>query len=56
MRLRIKRGVQHIAKDDSTPHVNEQIKALQVRLVGPDGNQMGIVPVKEALDAAEEEG
>jgi translation initiation factor IF-3 len=35
MRLRIKRGVQPIAKDDSTPRVNEQIKALQVRLVGP---------------------
>ncbi|UCH11730.1 MAG: translation initiation factor IF-3 [Fidelibacterota bacterium] len=50
------RGVQPIAKDDSTPRVNEEIKASRVRLVGPDGNQMGIVPVKEALDAAEEEG
>jgi translation initiation factor IF-3 len=34
--------------------VNEGIKAKEVRLVGPDGNQIGIKPVEEALQMAEE--
>ena len=34
--------------------VNEQIRASDVRLIAEDGNQIGIVPVKEALKAAVE--
>jgi len=34
--------------------VNEEIKAREVRLVGDDGEQLGIVPFKQALDLAEE--
>ncbi len=34
--------------------VNEGIKAKEVRLVGPDGNQIGIKPIEEALQMAEE--
>ena len=34
--------------------VNEDIRAREVRLVGSDGEQIGIVPLKEALRLAEE--
>lgn len=34
--------------------VNEDIRAREVRLIGPDGEQIGIVPLKEALRIAEE--
>ncbi len=34
--------------------VNEGIRAREVRLVGPDGNQIGIKPIEEALRMAEE--
>ncbi|MFV9511142.1 translation initiation factor IF-3 [Tepidibacillus sp. LV47] len=35
--------------------VNEDIRAREVRLIGPDGEQIGIVPLKEALRIAEEQ-
>jgi translation initiation factor IF-3 len=35
-------------------NVNESIKAKEVRLVGPDGNQIGIKPIEEALKMAED--
>jgi len=34
--------------------VNEEIRAREVRVVGPDGEQIGIIPLKEALKLAEE--
>jgi translation initiation factor IF-3 len=34
------------------PRVNEQIRAREVRLVGPEGEQVGIVPVERALQLA----
>lgn len=34
--------------------INQQIKAPEVRLIGPDGQQVGIVPLKEALAYAAE--
>lgn len=36
--------------------VNEQIKAKEVRLIGPDGKQIGIVSLNEALRYAEDYG
>lgn len=36
--------------------VNDQIKAKEVRLIGPDGKQIGIVSLKEALKYAEDYG
>ena len=36
--------------------LNEDIKALQVRLVGSDGKQVGIVPRSQALTEARNEG
>ncbi len=36
--------------------INEQIRDKEVRLIGPDGNQIGIVPVKEAMARATDAG
>lgn len=36
--------------------INLQIKAPEVRLIGPDGKQIGVVSVSDALKKAEEEG
>jgi len=36
--------------------VNEQIRAKEVRLIGPDGKQIGIVSLSEALRHAEDYG
>ncbi|MBW1998350.1 MAG: translation initiation factor IF-3 [Deltaproteobacteria bacterium] len=36
--------------------VNERIRAKEVRLISADGSQLGIVSLREALDAAEKEG
>lgn len=40
----------------STPdyRVNNQIRAKEVRLIGPDGENIGTVPIQEALQVAEE--
>ena len=34
---------------------NEQIEASEVRLIGSDGEQVGIVPLEQALEAAQHE-
>ncbi len=34
--------------------VNEQIRVPEVRLIGADGSQVGVMPIKEALALAEE--
>ncbi|MBN2830273.1 MAG: translation initiation factor IF-3 [Candidatus Cloacimonetes bacterium] len=36
--------------------INNQITAREVRLIGPDGKQIGIVSLKQALKLAEEAG
>jgi len=36
--------------------VNEQIRISPIRLIGPDGEQVGIIPTKEALERAHEAG
>lgn len=40
----------------SSTHINEEIKVPQVRLIGADGSQLGVVPVKYALKLADEAG
>ncbi len=35
--------------------VNEQVRARRVRLIDKDGNQLGIVPLSQAIDAAYEQ-
>ena len=32
--------------------INERIRAPQVRLIGPEGNQLGVMPIQRALDLA----
>ncbi|MGD0336098.1 MAG: translation initiation factor IF-3 [Candidatus Omnitrophota bacterium] len=32
--------------------INERIRVPQVRLIGPEGNQLGVVPVQKALEMA----
>lgn len=34
--------------------INGQIEASEVRLIGPNGDQIGIVPLEEALEAAQD--
>ncbi|MFH1595554.1 MAG: translation initiation factor IF-3 [Pseudomonadota bacterium] len=34
--------------------INEQIKVPEVRLIGPDGQQIGVLPIREALAFAAE--
>ena len=36
--------------------INDQIEASEVRLIGPDGQQVGIVNIKEALSSAQAAG
>ncbi|RRJ84346.1 translation initiation factor IF-3 [Aestuariirhabdus litorea] len=36
------------------PPINENIKATEVRLIGQDGEQIGVVPTQEALGIARE--
>lgn len=36
--------------------VNEQIRIREVRVIGPEGQQLGILPTKEALQAAKSYG
>ena len=36
--------------------INEQIRDKEVRLIGEDGEQLGVVSVKEAMSKAEEAG
>lgn len=36
--------------------VNQRIRIKDVRLIGPDGEQMGIVPTRDALLKAQEVG
>lgn len=45
-----------IVELDKTLHVNEKIKVPQVRLVDENGNMIGIVNTKEALEMARQKG
>ena len=36
--------------------INEQIRDKEVRVIGAEGNQLGVMSIKEARDAAEEAG
>jgi translation initiation factor IF-3 len=37
-------------------NVNRRIRAREVRLIDPDGKQLGVVPLIEALETAESHG
>ncbi|MBY4675771.1 translation initiation factor IF-3 [Marinobacterium arenosum] len=42
------------ARREQRPPINENIRARECRLIGPDGTQIGVVSIKEALEAAQE--
>ncbi|MFC6671815.1 translation initiation factor IF-3 [Marinobacterium aestuariivivens] len=43
-------------RGEKRPAINDNIKARECRLIGPDGSQIGIVSIKDALEAAQEAG
>jgi len=47
------RGVRHIALDKQQQRLNGEINSPEVRLVGVEGEQLGIVPITEAMAKAE---
>lgn len=52
--MTIKREMRQDKKNQSKAPINENITAREVRLIGADGQQVGIVPIAEAISAAEE--
>jgi translation initiation factor IF-3 len=52
--FRLSREAKAIANDKT--RVNRQIRISPVRVIGVDGEQLGIMAIEEALAAAEEEG
>ncbi|MCR5556635.1 MAG: translation initiation factor IF-3, partial [Butyrivibrio sp.] len=36
--------------------INDQIRAKEVRVIGIDGEQLGVMPIQEARNIADEEG
>lgn len=47
-------GNQHKDKDKDAVRVNEEIRVSEVRLIGADGEMIGVVSIQEALRLAEE--
>jgi len=45
---------EHIAQDKGQQRLNTEINAVEVRLVGKEGEPLGIVPIAQALKMAEE--
>ena len=37
------------------PKANERIRALDVQVIGSDGNNVGILPLKKAIELAKQE-
>ncbi|MGI6392475.1 MAG: translation initiation factor IF-3 [Candidatus Izemoplasmatales bacterium] len=48
-------NMQRPIRKDDTP-INEEIRAKEVLLIGADGSQFGVKPIKEALSIANREG
>jgi translation initiation factor IF-3 len=48
------RGPRFVPPPEETHRINRKIRAPQVRLIGHDGSQVGIVPIEEALRLAEQ--
>ena len=38
------------------PKANERIRAIDVQVIGSDGNNLGILPLKKAIETAKDEG
>ena len=42
--------------DINEPMINEEIRDREVRLIGADGAQLGVMPTKAAMEMAEQAG
>ena len=51
-----KKGGRVIVKKTDDVNVNERIRAKAVRLIGAEGDQLGIMPTQEALEKAIQDG
>lgn len=49
-------GLSIATKDEKRPRVNEEISARTVRLIGADGEQVGVVDVDAAQEVADQAG
>jgi translation initiation factor IF-3 len=52
----VKKGGRVISKKVDDVRVNERITARNVRLIAVDGNQLGIMPARQALETAKADG
>ena len=54
----MRRGGPHHAsqRNEDRTRVNAQIRVPEVRVIGPDGEQIGVLHIREALTMAEERG
>ncbi|WP_178101052.1 MULTISPECIES: translation initiation factor IF-3 [Pseudomonas] len=52
--MKIKREMRQDKRAAQRPPINENITAREVRLIGAEGEQIGIVSIQEAMAAAEE--
>ncbi len=43
-------------RNDFGPRRNERIRAMEVRCIGPNGEQLGIIPTRDALEIARARG
>jgi translation initiation factor IF-3 len=55
------RGIRPSDRDRNVPHdrhqrINEQIRISPIRLIGANGEQMGVVPTSQAMEMAREAG
>jgi translation initiation factor IF-3 len=55
-RFRAHKECKAIAAPNDEPRINDRIRAREVRLVGSDGEQIGIKPLSEALNIARASG
>ncbi len=52
-----KKGTRESSSESREKHrINEQITAHEVRLIGSEGNQLGVISTREAMRIAEEDG
>ncbi|WP_081803388.1 translation initiation factor IF-3 [Halotalea alkalilenta] len=52
----MKRNNQRGRPQEKLPPINDRIRADEVRLIDPEGEQLGVVPMRDALAKAEEAG
>ena len=50
------RPIKERCMDINEPMINEEIRDREVRLIDSEGNQLGVMPTKQALEMAEEAG